>query len=443
MNFRRLNDEAAVVLHLDVLAKRLDLDKDVCGGAGAQSLRERVAEIVTSVQQEKDKAVRRWLSQIDQVDLGSRSLEVSREEIASASASVPAEIDGALRLMAARIKKYAESMLPRRQAWSVQAEDLRLGYRYTPIESIGAYVPGGLAGSTPLISTVLMNLIPARVAGVRRIVVATPCRPDGTIHPCLLHACSLAGATDILRAGGAHGVAALAFGSSTRPPCVKIVGPGNRYVQEAKRQLFGRVDIDMMAGPSEIAILADAEADPAWLAADMIAQAEHDPMAAAVLFSPSEALNHQVAAELERQLEDLPRADIARASLRDYGALCRCTDLKQGIAWINRMAPEHLEVVTREPEAWLEHIEHAGAIFLGAHSPEVVGDYVAGPSHTLPTCGAARFSSGITVHTFLKSTSLIEMHPKGLVRDLEHIVHIARAENLEGHARSALRRGMS
>lgn len=437
-----IKDPRAIEARIDHALSRLNLDQ---GGGGPkfntfgkeESLSEIVSRIIHMVREEGDLAVSNCLKQIDGCEIQATSLVVSREELETAKKEVDDDLEKALKLMADRIESYAKEMMPQTQNWFDAEAGRQLGVRFTPIENLGAYVPGGLGGSTPLISTVLMNLIPAKVAGVNNIVVATPCSKDGSVHPALLRACQLAGATTIYKAGGAQGVAAMALGTKSCPPCSKIIGPGNAFVQEAKRQLYGKIDIDMMAGPSEIAIIADSSAKASVLAADMIAQAEHDAMASSFLFSDDEELLIELASELEKQLETLPRKDIATKSLTDYGALCLCEDLSQACSYSNRYAPEHLELCVDQPDQLLNEIRHAGAIFMGHSCPEVAGDYTAGPSHTLPTCGAARFTSGITVYSFLKSSSLLRYDIEALKKDLPSLTAMARAENLEGHARSA------
>jgi len=402
-----------------------------------QTLEEVVSTIISRVEKDGDQAVADCLRIIDGAEVSPGGLVVTDEEFKVARENLAPALENSLGLMARRIEAYARSMMPESERWFGDEPGRRLGVRFTPIENLGAYVPGGLGGSTPLISTVLMNLIPAKVAGVKHIVVATPCTRDGHVHPALLRACELAGATTVYRAGGAQGIAAMALGTHTCSPCSKIIGPGNAFVQEAKRQLYGRIDIDMMAGPSEIAIIADASAKAPVLAADMIAQAEHDPMASSFLFSTDAKLVEAVQLELSRQLSSLPRKDIATKSLEDFGALCLCESLEQACTFSNRYSPEHLELCVEDPKSLLPRIHHAGAIFMGHACPEVVGDYTAGPSHTLPTCGAARFTSGITVFSFLKSSSLLSYDLEALRQDLPSLTAMARAENLEGHARSA------
>lgn len=402
-----------------------------------QSIPEIVGTIIQRVKRKGDAAVVDCLKRIDGAELQPEGLLASPEELKTARESIEPELEQALQLMANRIRRYAQEMMPPEQHWFESEKGHRLGHRFTAIDNLGSYVPGGLGGSTPLISTVLMNLVPAVVAGVKSIVVATPCNREGKVHPALLRACEIAGATHIYKAGGAQGIAAMALGTESCPPCSKIIGPGNAFVQEAKRQLYGRIDIDMMAGPSEVAVIADAKADPAVVAADLIAQAEHDALASSFLFTDSPELAEAVARALELQLEDLPRRDIASASLRDFGALCVCSDLQAACRLSDAMAPEHLELSVSNPEALLPQLRHAGAIFMGYDCAEVMGDYTAGPSHTLPTCGAARFTSGITVYSFLKSSSLLYLDREAVRSDLAPLTAMARAENLEGHARSA------
>lgn len=423
------------VLHrLDVLATERPVKFNTFGKE--QTVEEIVGTILKRVRNQGDSAVAEIQNHIDGSSVKGTELCVTESEFEQAERETPESIKKSLSLMKDRIADYAQGMMPEAEVWYPKKDGRQLGYKFSAIESIGAYVPGGLSGSTPLISTVLMNLIPAKVAGVSRIVVSTPCRKDGSIHPYLLTACRLAGADHVYRSGGAQGVAAMAFGTASLPACQKIIGPGNVFVQEAKRQVFGRIDIDMMAGPSEIAIIADQSAKAKVLAADMIAQAEHDPLAASILFSTEETLLKETLNELKSQCDDLPKSDIARDSLKSFGALCLCKTLDEACQFSNHLAPEHLELACDNPKEILKKIRHAGAIFLGHFSPEVVGDYTAGPSHTLPTCGAAKFSSGITVFSFLKSSSLIEYDEEAMIADRQPLTDLARAENLEGHARS-------
>lgn len=438
----RFSDERDIFPQLDRILNRLDIDlgasaKTFHTFGEAQTIPEIVAEIISRVKSQGDHAVAQCLQRIDRVEVAPENLKVSPSEFEAARTQISEELEQSLQLMAQRIEAYARAMMPQPEVWFAEEEGRQLGYRFTPIESLGAYVPGGLGASTPLISTVLMNLIPAKVAGVKHMVVATPCGVNGVVHPALLRACELAGVTHVYRAGGAQGIAAMALGTETCPSCHKIIGPGNAFVQEAKRQLYGIIDIDMMAGPSEIAIIADAGAEPSVLAADLIAQAEHDPMASSVLFTSHEPHLESVYAELERQLQDLPKSEIARQSLSEFGALCHVENLDKACQLSDYFAPEHLELSVADPKVLIPKLKHAGAIFCGYQTPEVAGDYTAGPSHTLPTCGAAKFASGITVYSFLKSSSLLSYTKSAMQGDLAALTAMAREENLEGHARSA------
>ena len=312
-----------------------------------------------------------------------------------------------------------------------------LGQRILPIARAGLYVPGGTA-SYP--STVLMNAIPAKIAGVPTIVMATPPGPDGKIAPAILAAAKIAGVTTIVKAGGAQAIAALAYGTQSVPRVDKIVGPGNIYVATAKRQVYGQVDIDMIAGPSEILVVADAEANPAHVAADLLSQAEHDRLSSAVLVCDSMGLAEAVAEEIERQLARLPREEIARASIEKNGKIIVADDLREGVAIANELAPEHLELCVRDPFALLGAVKNAGSIFLGRYAPEALGDYLAGPNHTLPTLGTARFASPLSVDDFVKKSSYIYYSREAFAAVKDDVARFARAEGLEAHARSALSR---
>ncbi len=312
-----------------------------------------------------------------------------------------------------------------------------LGQRYTPLERVGVYVPGGTA-SYP--STVLMDVIPAKLAGVDEIVMATPPRPDGSIAPAILAAAGIAGVDRIFRMGGAQAVAALAYGTESVPRVDKIVGPGNIYVAEAKRKVYGQVDIDMIAGPSEILVLADGSSNPAWVAADLLSQAEHDRLASAVLVTDSRALAEAVAAELERQLALLPRQEIARASIEANGKIILTDSLEKAVRAANLIAPEHLELCVDDPFRLLGLVRNAGSVFLGRYAPEALGDYFAGPNHTLPTSGTARFSSPLSVDDFVKKSSFTYYTTEALAAEADQVALFARQEGLEAHARSALAR---
>lgn len=393
-----------------------------------------VKEVVEAVRRDGDEALLRYTKEFDNVTLKPEQLRVTQEEIRSAYGKVePAFLD-ALRQAAANITAFHEKQ--KRGTWmDVSPDGTMLGMAIRPLRRVGLYVPGGKAAYP---SSVLMNVLPAKVAGVPEIALATPPATGGRegIDPYILVAAAEAGVTEMYRVGGAQAVAALAYGTASIPAVDKICGPGNIYVALAKRAVYGAVDIDSIAGPSEIVVLADDGADPRYAAADMLSQAEHDEMASAILVTTSEALAHAVKAELDRQVATLPRADIARSSLERYGAILVADDLDEALDAVNRLAPEHLEVMTADPLALIGRIETAGAIFLGPYSSEPVGDYYAGPNHILPTNGTARFSSPLNVDDFLKKTSLIRYSEEALRRDAAGIATLARHEGLEGHARA-------
>ncbi|HEX6970613.1 MAG TPA: histidinol dehydrogenase [Limnochordia bacterium] len=396
-----------------------------------------VQEIVDSIAAGRSDAVLlEWVRRIDRVDLGPERLFVSNEEIAAARAGLPAELRDAMEQAARHIRLYHQSVA--RPGWLTPTDSGALiGQRVTPLDRVGIYVP---AGRAPLISTALMAIIPAAVAGVREVIVATPCRADGEVDPLLLAACDFAGAHRILRVGGAHAVAALAYGTETVPAVDKIVGPGNLFVQLAKRAVFGQVGIDGLEGPSEIAVLADATADAAWVASDLVSQAEHEPDAAAVLITPAPELIDAVEAAVAAELSDLPRREVAAEAFARWGAAILCRDLAQGIELVNALAPEHLEIVTEDPWSLLPHVRHAGAIFLGPWATVPFGDYIAGPPHVLPTNGAARFASPLTVDDFVKRSSVIAYGAAAARCDGPAAIHLATAEGLLGHARAIKRR---
>jgi len=393
-----------------------------------------VTEIVDAVRREGDDALLRYTASLDKVTLKPKQLRVTDEEIQGAYAQVEQEFLEALRQAAANITAFHEKQ--KRGTWMDVAPDgTMLGMVLRPLKRVGLYVPGGKAAYP---SSVLMNVLPAKVAGVPEIVLVTPPSTGGKegIDPYILVAAAEAGVTEMYRVGGAQAVAALAYGTASIPAVDKICGPGNIYVALAKRAVYGAVDIDSIAGPSEIVVLADDSADPRFVAADMLSQAEHDEMASAVLVTPSQGLADAVAEELERQVATLPRVEIARRSLEQYGAILVVDSLDEGLDVVNKLAPEHLEVMTEDPLDLLGRIETAGAIFLGPYSSEPVGDYYAGPNHILPTNGTARFSSPLNVDDFLKKTSLIRYSKTALFRDAAGIATLARREGLEGHARA-------
>lgn len=390
-----------------------------------------VATIIADVQARGDAALIDFTKRFDRFDLTTANLRVSAADVATAKAAVsPATID-ALKHAASRIEAFHARHKPVDDRYT-DAAGVALGARWTAVDAAGLYIPGGLAAYP---SSVLMNAIPARLAGVKRIVAATPA-PDGKLNPLVLAALDLAGVTEIYRIGGAQAVAALAYGTKTIAPVDKIVGPGNAYVAAAKRQVFGRVGIDSIAGPSEVLIIADKANDPAWLAADLLAQAEHDEAAQSILITDDEPLAKAVTAEVERQLATLPRAQIARASWQQHGAIILVKSLDEAPALADRIAAEHVQLCVANPEAMAARFHHAGAIFLGAHTPEAIGDYVGGPNHVLPTARAARFSSGLSVLDFMKRTTIIGCTAEALAQLGSSAATLADAEGLSAHARS-------
>lgn len=389
-----------------------------------------VRAILAEVRARGDAALVDLSRRFDRVELEGR-LRVTEAEIDAASGSVDAETMAALTLARDRIRSHHERQRPKDDRYT-DALGVELGSRWTAVESVGLYVPGGTA-SYP--SSVLMNAVPAAVAGVARIVMVVP-TPDDRLNPLVLAAAKLGGVHEIYRVGGAQAVAALAYGTGTIRPVAKIVGPGNAYVAAAKRQVFGKVGIDMIAGPSEVLVIADAENDPDWLAADLLAQAEHDTAAQAILITDSTALAEAVEAAVERQLRLLPRGETARASWRDFGAILLVRDLAESVPLADRIAAEHLEIATADPEPLAAAIRNAGAVFLGRHTPEVIGDYVGGSNHVLPTARSARFSSGLSVLDFVKRTSILKVGPDGLRALGPAAIALARAEGLDAHARS-------
>jgi histidinol dehydrogenase len=405
------------------------LDALVSAGVGMADAetREAVGGILAAVRVEGDAALRRFQEQFDRVTLAPEDWELPPTAWREAADRLDPAVRHALELAAERIRRFHAGQVESSRL-SLEDDGTMLGTRVFPLDAVGVYVPGGTAAYP---SSVLMNVIPARVAGVGRIVAVTP--PGGTTDA-VLAACAIAGVTRLFRIGGAHACAALAFGTATIPRVDKIVGPGNRWVAEAKRQLVGVVGIDMVAGPTEVLIVADGSADPAQVAADLIAQAEHDVEASAWLVTTEEPLVAAVDRALEAQLAEAPRARIARAALERHGVAVLVPDLETAIAVANRKAPEHLELLVADADRWLEQVRHAGAVFVGAATPEPVGDYVAGPSHVLPTGGTARFASPLGVYDFVKRTSVVRYSAARLARDAAAIEALARAEGLHGHA---------
>ncbi len=390
-----------------------------------------VAEIIADVRRRGDAAVIDLTAKFDRIGLTAETLAFSDEEIDAECRKVPAEEAKALRLAAERIRAYHERQMPKDARWTDKT-GAELGWRWGAVAAAGLYVPGGLA-SYP--SSVLMNAIPARVAGVESLVITVP-TPDGICNPLVLLAAKLVGADRVYRIGGAQAIAALAYGTETISPVDKITGPGNAYVAAAKRRVFGRVGIDMIAGPSEILVIADSHNDPDWVALDLLSQAEHDESAQSILITPDPALADSVARAVAARLETLERREIAGASWRDNGAIITVRDLGEAAALCDLIAPEHLELCVDFPEALAENIRHAGAIFLGKWTPEAIGDYVGGPNHVLPTARSARFSSGLSVMDFLKRTTIAKMTPKALRAIGPAAVSLARSESLEAHGSS-------
>ncbi len=390
-----------------------------------------VADILLDVKTRGDDAVIAYSKQFDDIALTAETLAFSSAEIKAAAALCDAETLAALHTAADRIRAYHERQYPKDEEYTDE-QGVTLGWRWTAISSAGLYVPGGTAA---LFSSVLMNAIPAKVAGVERLVVVMP-SPGGKINPLMLAACEIAGVDEVYRIGGAQAVAALAYGTKTIRPVDKIVGPGNAYVASAKKQVFGRVGIDMIAGPSEVTIVADNANDPHWIAADLLAQAEHDVSSQSVLITDDSAYADRVIKAVNERLENLPRKAIADRSWTDNGVVIVVDQIDDAAPLVDAIAPEHLELAIDSPEKLAARIRHAGAIFLGRHSPEALGDYIAGPSHVLPTSGTARFSSGLSVFDFLKRTSLIGCGPEGLAAIGPGAETMARAESLDSHAES-------
>ena len=390
-----------------------------------------VTAIIGDVRDRGDAALVELTARFDRLDLTPDRLAFSADEIAAATVGVSVEDRAALAMAADRIRAYHARQLPEDLQWT-DPEGATLGWRWTPVSAAGLYVPGGQA-SYP--SSVLMNAIPARVAGVERLVICVP-TPDNVVNPLVLLAAELAGVDEIYRIGGAQAIAAMAYGTDTIRPVDKITGPGNAYVAAAKRHVFGRVGIDMIAGPSEVLIIAEGAQNPEWLALDLLAQAEHDADAQSILITPDADLARAVVAEVERILPGLPRAAVAGASWRDYGTVIVTRDLNEAAVLSDRIAPEHLELCVDDPEALAQKTRHAGAIFLGGWTPEAVGDYVSGPNHVLPTARSARFSSGLSVMDFLKRTTLARLTPEALGAIGPAAVRLAASEGLSAHGLS-------
>lgn len=412
-----------------IKANEFSMEREVEYGSEEQN--ETVKAVIADVIREKDAAVIRYTEQFDKVRID--ALRVDEQTIQAAYEQVDEAFLVALRKAAHNIRTFHEQQ--KRTSWmTTQADGSVLGQLIKPLKRVGVYVPGGTAAYP---SSVLMNVIPAQVAGVQEIAMVTPpASGESGVNPFILVAAAEAGVTEIYRVGGAQAVAALAYGTESIPPVDKICGPGNIYVALAKRFVYGVVDIDSIAGPSDITVLADATADASYVAADLLSQAEHDEMAQAILVTDSAELAAAVQAEISKQLEQLPRRDIAAASIKQRGAIIVVDSLKEGVDVVNEIAPEHLEVMTENPLELLGSIDNAGAIFLGPYSSEPVGDYFAGPNHILPTNGTARFSSPLNVDDFVKKSSVISYSKQALFENGEHIMTLARHEGFEGHARA-------
>ncbi len=390
-----------------------------------------VSEIISSVRAYGDAALIDYTEKLDNFVLQPQSLKVTSSEIAQAYANCDEMLIQALEFAYERIVTYHQRQKPGNETFA-HGNGVELGHKWTAVEAAGLYVPGGLA-SYP--SSVLMNAVPAKVAGVERLVMVMPA-PGGKLNPAALAAAKIAGISEIYRIGGAQAIAALAYGTETIKPVAKIVGPGNAYVAAAKRQVFGVVGIDMIAGPSEVLVLADRENDPAWIAADLLAQAEHDTAAQSILITDDVDFATAVEQDVERQLTTLPKRDVAGKSWADYGTVIIVDKLSQAVALIDRLAPEHLELAVEHADEYAGKITNAGAIFIGRHTPEAIGDYVAGPNHVLPTARSARFSSGLNVLDFMKRTSLLKCSAEGLGDLAANAIILANSEGLEAHARS-------
>lgn len=402
------------------------------GQSSGNEVLTQVMEIINAVKRDGDKALYEYTERFDGASLAGRGLQVTAGEIEAAYGEVTPAFLEALRRAKENIINFHRCQLEK-SWWQVDEAGNILGQLYRPLARVGLYVPGGRAAYP---SSVLMTALPGVVAGVKELVMVTPPRRDGTVNPYTLVAAKEAGVTEIYKIGGAQAVAALTYGTETIRPVDKIVGPGNIYVTMAKKLCYGDVDIDMLAGPSEILIIADATANPVYLAADLLSQAEHDPLARAILITPEKDLAEQTAQEVARLLAELPRREIAGQSLRERGAIILTADLEEAFDLANRFAPEHLELCLDQPFIWLGRVQNAGAVFLGHYSPEPLGDYYAGPNHVLPTGGTARFSSPLNVEMYMKKTSLIGYSQSGLMAAAEAVEELARVEGLEAHARA-------
>lgn len=390
-----------------------------------------VRQIIARVRAEGDAALIDYTQRFDRADLKSLGIAVSKQDIAAAYETADPKAIEALEFARDRIRSHHERQRPKDDRYT-DAAGVELGWRWTAIGAVGLYVPGGTA-SYP--SSVLMNAVPARVAGVERVVMVVPA-PGGIINPLVLVAADISGVTEIYRVGGAHAIAALAYGTQTIKPVAKIVGPGNAYVAAAKRQVFGTVGIDMIAGPSEVLVVADGNNSPDWIAADLLAQAEHDVSAQSILITDDPAFGKAVEQAVERQLQTLPRGETAAASWRDFGAVIEVATIEAALPLVDRIAAEHVELAIDDAEGFLSRMRNAGAVFLGRHTPEAIGDYVGGSNHVLPTARSARFSSGLSVLDFVKRTSILKLGPEQLRALAPAAIALAKAEGLDAHGRS-------
>jgi len=394
-----------------------------------------VTRILEDVRKNGDKALIQYVQRFDSPDLSIESLKVSSKEIDAAAKSVDRSFRRALNRAAGQIESYHRKQLS--NSWiHIQRPGTFLGQLVTPVDAVGVYVPGGVGGKTPLVSSVLMGVIPAKIAGVRQISMVTPPTADGSVNPHLLAAAKKIGVDAVYKVGSAWAIAALAYGTETIPKVDVIVGPGNIYVTLAKKIVAGTVGIDMIAGPSEILIIADRTANPDFTAADLLSQAEHDTLASAILITDSKTLARSVSDAVKVQLENLTRKEIAIQSLKKFGSILVVSSLDKAVALSNRIAPEHLELQVKDPFAYLSQIRNAGAVFMGNYTPEPVGDYIAGPNHVLPTAGTARFSSALSVDNFVKKTSLIHYSKTAFKREAKDIIRLAEIEGLDAHVNS-------
>lgn len=433
LNIKSPSDAEAVELF-----RRLAERGNPADGNG-QDVENQVRAILADVRERGDQALLERTRQFDAPEL-EPPFKVSQEELARAAASISGEERSVIVEAASHIRTFHEAQ--KDKSWFITREDGSiLGQKIEPVDRAGLYVPGGKGGNTPLISSMLMGAIPAQVAGVKEIAVVTPPRADGTLNPYMLAAAYLLDINEVYRVGGPWSIAALAYGTQEIRPVDVIAGPGNIFVTTAKKLVQGKVGIDMIAGPSEILVLTDESANPEWVAADMLSQAEHDRLASAILVTTSSLVADRVAAALDRRVAELPRAEIARASLDNWGAIILVPDLSLGVDMANRIAPEHMEICTNSPWEVLPGIRHAGAVFMGQYSPEPVGDYYAGPNHVLPTLGTARHSSALSVQTFSKRTSIVAASAGFTSAHASSIALLARLEGLEAHARSVELRG--